>query len=62
MDAESPVLPVMPSKDPHSLEDAARTALGTWPDDCNCPRMSRWYCWCHVRIVLPALWHDLHTK
>ena len=28
MDAESPVLPVMTSKDPHSLEDAARTALG----------------------------------
>ena len=29
MDAESPVLPVIASKDPHSLEDAARTALGT---------------------------------
>ena len=29
MDAESPVLPVIASRDPHSLEDAARTALGT---------------------------------
>lgn len=28
MDSESPVLPVLPSKDPHSLEDAARLALG----------------------------------
>ena len=28
MESESPVLPVLPSKDPHSLEDAARLALG----------------------------------
>ena len=32
MDAESPVLPVVASKDPHSLEDAARTALGMRPE------------------------------
>ena len=35
MDSESPVLPVVASKDPHSLEDAARTALGTQPDTCD---------------------------
>ena len=28
MDTESPVLPMIASKDPHSLEEAARIALG----------------------------------
>ena len=36
MDSESLVLPILPSKEPHSLEDAARLALGecrlTCPD------------------------------
>ncbi len=35
MDAESPVLPVIASKEPHSLEDAARTALGMRHDSFN---------------------------
>jgi len=28
MDTDSPVLPMIASKDPHSLEEAARIALG----------------------------------